>query len=411
MIARESVRVPIPTPFGPFEIRAFEQDDGPVYLAMVHGDIGDGRDVLVRLHSECLTGDALGSLRCDCGVQLRLALRMIAAEQRGVLVYATGHEGRGIGLVNKLKAYVAQDGGADTVDANLILGMPVDSRDYTAAAAVLDLLGIRTVRLLTNNPTKVRGLRTAGISVQDVVALPTAPHHRNLRYLSTKATRMGHVRPSLGSFDPEPIGGSGNGDDPLAAVPSGAMQLLGDVRPHAARPYVVLKYAQSLDGRIATATGDSKWISGETERRLSHALRAACDGVLVGVGTAIRDRPQLTVRMVPGASPNRIVLDSTLRLPVDSPVLGPQAATTIVTTERADPAVRAALRARGARVEVVEADHGRVDLVAALARLRQSRRRVPSRRRRCVRDHRAAGRRSRRPGDRRHRADRARERN
>ena len=138
------------------------------------------------------------------------------------------------------------------------------------------------------------------------------------------------------------------------------------------RPYVVLKYAQSLDGRIATATGDSKWISGETERRLSHALRAACDGVLVGVGTAIRDRPQLTVRMVPGASPNRIVLDSTLRLPVDSPVLGPQAATTIVTTERADPAVRAALRARGARVEVVDADHGRVDLVAALARLRRA---------------------------------------
>ena len=372
MIPRESVRVPVPTPFGPFEIRAFEQDDGPVYLAMVHGDIGDGQDVLVRLHSECLTGDALGSLRCDCGVQLRLALRMIAAEQRGVLVYATGHEGRGIGLVNKLKAYVAQDGGADTVDANLILGMPVDSRDYTAAAAVLDLLGIRTVRLLTNNPTKVRGLRTAGTTVEDVVPLPTAPHHRNLRYLSTKATRMGHVRPSLASFDPDPVGGDGNGDDLLSAVPSGAMQLLGDVRPHATRPYVVLKYAQSLDGRIATATGDSKWISGETERRLSHALRAACDGVLVGVGTAIRDRPQLTVRMVPGASPNRIVLDSTLRLPVDSPVLGPQAATTIVTTERADPAVRAALRARGARVEVVDADHGRVDLVAALARLRRA---------------------------------------
>ena len=373
MIVRESVRVPIPTPFGPFEIRAFEQDDGPVYLAMVHGDIGDGEDVLVRLHSECLTGDALGSLRCDCGVQLRLALRTIAAERRGVLIYATGHEGRGIGLVNKLKAYVAQDGGADTVDANLILGMPVDSRDYTAAATVLDLLGIRTVRLLTNNPTKVRGLRTAGTTVHDVVPLPTAPHHRNLRYLSTKATRMGHVRPSLGFVDAESIDGNGgNGDDPMAAAPNGAMQLLGDVRPHASRPYVVLKYAQSLDGRIATATGDSKWISGETERRLSHALRAACDGVLVGVGTAIRDRPQLTVRMVPGASPNRVVLDSTLRLPLDSPVLGPQAATTLVTTERADPASRAALRERGARVEVVDADHGRVDLVAALARLRES---------------------------------------
>ena len=195
MIVRESVRVPIPTPFGTFEIRAFEQDDGPVYLAMVHGDIGDGEDVLVRLHSECLTGDALGSLRCDCGVQLRLALRTIAAERRGVLVYATGHEGRGIGLVNKLKAYVAQDGGADTVDANLILGMPVDSRDYTAAATVLELLGIRTVRLLTNNPTKVRGLRTAGATVHDVVPLPTAPHHRNLRYLQHQGDAHGPRAP------------------------------------------------------------------------------------------------------------------------------------------------------------------------------------------------------------------------
>ena len=118
--------------------------------------------MLVRLHSECLTGDALGSLRCDCGIQLRHALRIIAAERRGVLVYATGHEGRGIGLVNKLRAYVAQDSGADTVDANLVLGLPVDSRDYTEAAAVLAALGVRSIRLLTNNPRKVSGLRAAG---------------------------------------------------------------------------------------------------------------------------------------------------------------------------------------------------------------------------------------------------------
>jgi GTP cyclohydrolase II len=364
MILRESVRVPLPTPYGQFDVFAFERDSGAVHLAMVHGDLGDGEDVLVRLHSECLTGDALGSLRCDCGIQLRLALRMIAAEQRGVLIYATGHEGRGIGLVNKLRAYVAQDAGADTVDANVALGLPVDSRDYTEAAGVLELLGVRTVRLLTNNPTKVRGLRAAGATVTDVVPLPTAPHHRNVGYLRTKMARMGHVAPMLGN------GGSAEG--PSAVLPADAMQLLGAVRPHAERPYVVLKYAQSLDGRIATANGDSKWISGEAERCISHALRAACDGVLVGVGTAIRDRPQLTVRMVAGASPHRIVLDSTLRLPLDSPVLGPEAATTVVTTAQADPDRRVALQERGARIEVVDDDRGRVDLAAALDRLRQS---------------------------------------
>ncbi len=364
MIVRESVRVPLPTPFGRFEIRAFEQPDGLVYLAMVHGDIGDGEDVLVRLHSECLTGDALGSLRCDCGVQLRHALRTIAAEQRGVLVYATGHEGRGIGLVNKLKAYVAQDSGADTVDANLVLGLPIDSRDYTTAAAVLGAIGVRTVRLLTNNPTKVSGLEAAGATVTGVVPLATAPHHRNLSYLHTKMARMGHVRPTLGAA-------RRGSDDAASALPADTMQLLGPVRARPDRPYVVLKYAQSLDGRIATATGDSKWISGEAERRLSHGLRAACDAVLVGVGTAIRDRPRQTVRMVPGASPNRVVLDSSLRLPLDSPLLDPEAATTVLTTERSAPERREALRRRGARIEVVGADAaGRVDLAAALARLR-----------------------------------------
>lgn len=356
------MRVPLPTPFGEFDARAFETPSGQVHLALVLGDLGGGIDVLTRLHSECLTGDALGSLRCDCGVQLRAALRTIAAGGRGVLLYTTGHEGRGVGLVNKLRAYVEQDAGADTVEANLRLGLPVDGRRYDEAAAVLAALGVRSVRLLTNNPRKVEGLRAEGVEVVGTVPVATAPHARNLAYLRTKQNRLGHRRPT--------------GDVMAAAEPPpGAVDvtgLLGRVVPRPDRPYLVLKFAQTLDGRIATATGDARWISGEQERRVSHALRAACDAVLVGIGTVVTDDPQLTVRMVPGASPARVVLDSTLRIPDGARVLRSDAATTLVTTPRAPAARRVALRERGLRVEVVGAAPAGVDIAAALAALRRA---------------------------------------
>lgn len=362
MESTEVVRVPLSTAFGVFDVRAFERPSGHVYLALVVGDVDGGDDVLVRLHSECLTGDALGSLRCDCGVQLRLAMRTIAAEGRGVLVYATGHEGRGIGLVNKLRAYVAQDQGSDTVLANEQLGLPVDSRDYGDAAAVLAELDVKSIRLLTNNPDKVRGLRAAGTVVHDVVPLTTAPHQRNLGYLATKERRLGHVRPT---------GAPLVGADALAPVHD-VTALLGDVQPTADRPYVVVKYAQTLDGRIATSTGDSKWISGEAERRTSHALRAACDGVLVGVGTVLQDDPELTVRMVPGASPMRVVLDSKLQMPEEAKVLSHDAPTTVFTSELSAPERRDQMRAAGVRVEVVDRTPDGIDLVAALGVLRAS---------------------------------------
>jgi GTP cyclohydrolase II len=351
--------LPLGTTFGEFELRAFELESGDVYLALVRGEIGDGRSVLTRLHSECVTGDALGSLRCDCGTQLRQAAREIAAEGRGVLVYATDHEGRGIGLVNKLRAYMLQEDGEDTIDANSHLGFPPDARSYTAAADCLALLGVRSVRLLTNNPSKVEALRRAGIDVEKTIPLRTSPHVRNMGYLHAKEARLGHLAPAGVPLDGNPIGEATN-----------VAPLLGHAAAPAWRPYVVLKYAQTIDGRIATRRGDAKWISGEAERRISHGLRAACDAVLVGVGTAIVDDPLLTVRMVPGSSPLRVVLDSTLRLPPTARVLDNGAATVVITTAPSSEERRAALRARAVGVHVVDAGPQGVDLPSALRTLR-----------------------------------------
>ena len=166
--------------------------DGGEHVALVYGEIGDGEDVLVRVHSECLTGDVLGSQRCDCGTQLDAAMTEIAAEGRGVVLYLRGHEGRGIGLLAKLRAYHLQDNGSDTVDANLELGLPADAREYSNAAHMLADLGVRSIRMLTNNPKKLQGLRGFGLRVRGRVALPVTVTEHNLRYLTVKRDRLGH---------------------------------------------------------------------------------------------------------------------------------------------------------------------------------------------------------------------------
>ena len=187
------VEARIPTEFGSYTAIGFKSMvDDRQHMALVYGDIGDGEAVLTRVHSECLTGDVFGSLRCDCGDQLNWALQHIAEEGRGVVLYIRGHEGRGIGLLHKLAAYRLQDEGLDTVDANVNLGLPVDARDYGVGAQILYDIGVRSMRLMTNNPTKRAGIEGYGLSIIDTIPIPVSANDENRDYLSTKATRLGH---------------------------------------------------------------------------------------------------------------------------------------------------------------------------------------------------------------------------
>jgi 3,4-dihydroxy 2-butanone 4-phosphate synthase / GTP cyclohydrolase II len=213
-VVQRMVETRLPNEFGEWRALGYLNSvDGTEHLALLLGDIGAAAappggaaaggaaggaaagpagGVLVRMHSECLTGDVFGSQRCDCGDQLRAAMAMIAAEGRGIVLYLRGHEGRGIGLLSKLRAYNLQDGGADTVDANLELGLPADAREYSTGAQMLADLGVRSPRLLTNNPAKVRGLSGFGIEVAGRVSLPASPTPDNVRYLMAKRDRLGH---------------------------------------------------------------------------------------------------------------------------------------------------------------------------------------------------------------------------
>jgi 3,4-dihydroxy 2-butanone 4-phosphate synthase/GTP cyclohydrolase II len=184
----------VPTDWGNFTCTAFRSDiDDTEHLAFSMGDIQDGSPVLVRVHSECLTGDVFASRRCDCGPQLQSAMALIAREGRGIVVYLRGHEGRGIGIAHKIRAYSLQDGGLDTVDANTELGLPIDSREYGVGAQILADLGAHKLRLITNNPAKYGGIEGYGLEVVERVALNPIPTEENLKYLQTKRDRMGHL--------------------------------------------------------------------------------------------------------------------------------------------------------------------------------------------------------------------------
>lgn len=197
----------IPTGWGDFTCRIYESVlDGQQHVALVKGEIDENEPTLVRVHSECLTGDVFGSMRCDCGVQLDAAMKMVADAGSGVIVYLRGHEGRGIGLAHKIRAYGLQDEGADTVEANVALGLPVDSREYGIGAQILVDIGVGAMRVITNNPAKYGGLEGFGLDIVERVPSVTAPNPENLRYLRTKAEKMGHLLENLDDLPVDPRG-------------------------------------------------------------------------------------------------------------------------------------------------------------------------------------------------------------
>lgn len=355
------VRARLPNRHGQFVLHCYRSTlDHREHVAMVHGDVEGATDVLVRVHSECLTGDVFGSTRCDCGEQLDQALERIGRADCGVLLYLR-QEGRGIGLIEKLRAYNLQDEGLDTVEANLRLGHGADERNYAVAALMLRDLGIESVRLLTNNPRKIEELEACGIRISERVPIEIPHHTENVRYLRTKADKMDHWL----SFEPA----TREADDFPFLAP--LWDLLDSRRAEGAPgapPFVTLSYAQSLDGSIALSTKSACALSGPASLRLTHHLRSRHDALVVGVNTVISDDPLLNVRLCSGASPRPVILDSQLRIPEDSRVLSASNTQPIIVTTSGAVASEKAVRLRErAEVLAVSADsQGCVSLVEAL---------------------------------------------
>ncbi|MCG6863555.1 MAG: GTP cyclohydrolase II [Chromatiaceae bacterium] len=277
----------LPTRFGNMLVKVYRTGLGSEPMAIISGSPQSEPIVPVRVHSACMTSEVLGSMKCDCKTQLDWALQYIADAQNGVVIYLP-QEGRGVGLVNKIRAYSLQEQGLDTLDANRALGLPDDARSYEDAASILDDLGIRRIRLLTNNPKKVNALKTLGIDVCERVPLPVMPNVHSLHYLKTKRARMGHLLE---------IGGEPPTDAQVSEM---------------RRPVVHVNFALDCNGRTALDTGQSLQLSCATDWRRVHELREHYSAVVVGARTWQLDSPRLTARREhlgrePRRQPERVI--------------------------------------------------------------------------------------------------------
>ena len=350
-LVRRTTTARIPTAEGSFQLCHYiDSRDGKEHLALIMGQVQGQDEILVRVHSECFTGDVLGSQRCDCGEQLHQAMRLIAKEGQGVIIYLR-QEGRGIGLAQKLRAYNLQDQGYDTVDANLMLGHQADEREYSAAAAILHDLEINSIRLMTNNPAKIDHLTELGVTVGERLPLVSTVTHDNAAYLATKVQRMHHLLalplPAADAYT------NGHAHGSTAMTHAHHLAALYDkaLAHYAAhgQPYITLSYAQTLDGTIGSANGSPLRISGPESLYVTHQLRARHDAILIGIGTLLADDPQLTVRLTEGPQPQPILVDSHLRIPLNARIWSHPKPPWIATIDTDTPQAHA-LRAQGARL-------------------------------------------------------------
>ena len=371
-LVRRTTTTRLPTQEGTFQLSHYvDVRDGKEHLALAMGHVSDQHNVLVRVHSECFTGDVLGSQRCDCGEQLHEAMRSIAEEGNGIILYLR-QEGRGIGLEQKLRAYNLQDQGYDTVDANLMLGHQADEREYSAAAAILADIRVRSIRLLTNNPDKIDHLEQLGVQINERLSLTSTVTKDNAAYLATKIQRMRHLLTM-------PLYTNGHSHDQGKDEPSSVtpidLQLAILHEKIASRaatshlPFVTLSYAQTLNGTIGSLTSERLLISGSESLIVTHKLRAQHDAILIGIGTLLADDPSLTVRLVEGQSPQPIIVDTHLRTPLHAKIWSHPKLPWIA-TQNTESSAAEALRNRGAKlIPLSQTPEGTLDLSALLANL------------------------------------------